>query len=164
MKYGGKALMSFMMIIISVGILVNSLKWPIRTALFPAIISIASFLLFGAELYIALSGKGESGQKGAATDVTFSEDIDRSIANRRAFEFFLWIVSFALLILLLGFSMAVPLFVFSYLKFYGKEKWGISLLLAGMSWGFFYGLFVWLLHTTIAEGLVFEGIRRLGIR
>jgi hypothetical protein len=74
-----------------------------------------------------------------------------------------WIVGFFLLILFLGFSIAVPLFVFSYMKIYGKEKWGISIFMSVLAWVFFYGLFIRLLNTPMMEGWLFRGLRLIGI-
>ena len=73
------------------------------------------------------------------------------------------IIGFFLFILFFGFSIAVPLFVFLYIKLYGKEKWVISVTMAVMSWFFFYGLFVWLLDTPFEEGLVLKVLKAIVI-
>lgn len=164
MRYSGKALMSFIVVLISIGVFVGALRWPIRTALFPIVTSVALFILSVAALCVTLLGKENKEKKGAAADVTFSEDVDTSVANRRALATFLWLIGFFFIIYFFGFNIAVPLFVFAYLKYYGGEKLGLSLLLAALTWVFFYGLFIQLLHTTMPDGLILQGISKLWIR
>jgi hypothetical protein len=55
-------------------------------------------------------------------------------------------------IVLLGFSISVPLFVFLYLKLQGKESWILSVVLAAVAWVFVYGLFDQLLHLPFPQG------------
>jgi Tripartite tricarboxylate transporter TctB family len=65
-------------------------------------------------------------------------------------ETWAWILGFYAIIHLVGFPLAVPLFVFSYTKVYGGG-WLLSALLAVVSWGFVYSLFDVLLHVPWPE-------------
>ena len=56
-------------------------------------------------------------------DFKLSEDVDKATAARRTLLTFGWIFGFFILILFFGFTIAIPLFVFLYLKIQGKEKW-----------------------------------------
>jgi len=56
-----------------------------------------------------------------------------------------WIVGFYLLIVTIGFPVAVPLFVLVYSKFYGAG-WALSTMLSAIAWGFVYGIFEKILH------------------
>ena len=94
-------------------------------------------------------------------DFQLSDDIDPAIANRRTLLAFGWVLGFFLLILLFGFTFAVPLVVFLFLKVQARERWGISLFLTGSSLVFFFGLFVWLLNIPFAEGWIVEGLKSL---
>ena len=96
-------------------------------------------------------------------DFQLSEDIDPALVTRRTLLSFAWIIGFFFLILFFGFIIAVPLMVFLFLKVQAKEKWGISLLLTGSAFVFFYGLFVWLLDTPFSEGWILGGLKMLGI-
>ena len=62
--------------------------------------------------------------------------------------------AFIVLVLLAGFPLAVPLFVFSYLRVQGAAGWGLSIGLAAASWGVFHGLFERLLHFPFEAGLI----------
>jgi Tripartite tricarboxylate transporter TctB family len=60
-------------------------------------------------------------------------------------EIWCWIVGFYLLIVSIGFPIAVPLFVLAYSKFYGAG-WALSTTLSVIAWGFVYGVFEKILH------------------
>ena len=76
---------------------------------------------------------------------------------------FVWIVAFFFLTILVGFHVAVPLFVFFYLKLEGKESWTLSLIVTAVTWGAFYGLFVWFLNVPFMDGWVQQGLKAVGI-
>jgi len=162
MRYSGAHLMSLCLMVISAGVVITALKWPFRAALFPVIIGISVFFMAIAELLLNLFGKNEMVVKEAAVDFSLSEGMDKALEIRRTLVIFAWIVGFFGLIIFFGFTIAVPLFVFLYLKLQGKEGWGISLIFSVSAWVFFYGLFIWLLNTPFQEGWVVEILRKVG--
>jgi len=162
-RFNGKNLMNLCLIGVSTGVIISAIKWPLKTALFPLVISISVLLMTTAELLMSLFGKEEGAKKGAAIDFKFSEDIDKTIVLRRTLTIFSWIVGFFFLIVIFGFSIGVALFVFLYLKIQGREKWGISIIMTFASWFFFWGLFIWLLNTPMMEGWLFGWLRAIGI-
>jgi len=155
--------MSLSMTVISAWVAITALRWPLKTALFPLVISIAVFLMTSVELLLSLFGKEEVAKKGAAVDFSFSEVVDKKVTFRRTLTIFSWIIGFFFMIVFFGFSIGVALFVFLYLKIQGKEKWGISIIMTLGSWFFFWGLFIWLLNTPMMEGWIFEWLRAIGI-
>ena len=163
MGFSGRALMSLSMALLSAGVVITALKWPFKTALFPVITGISVFLLAGVDFLQNLSAR-EKTRKGESTmDFKLSEDVDQSLAIRRTLLTSAWILGFFLTILFLGFSIAVPLMVFLYLKVQGKESWRLCLMLTGVAWVSFYGLFVWLLDIPFPEGWFFRALRALGL-
>jgi len=66
-----------------------------------------------------------------------------------------WIVGFFLAIWLLGFSITVPAMTLLYLRFYARERWTMTIVLTLAAWGFFYGLFEYLLHVPFPDGKIF---------
>lgn len=137
----------------SIYALYSTLHWPFRTALFPRVISIPLFFLAMTEMVISFYGGGKEKPR-TAIDFQMSTDIDPQVASRRTWIIFSWILGFFLSILLVGFPLAVPLFVFLYLKTAG-EKWLFSILMAALSWLFMEGLFDRLLHLPFPEGWLF---------
>jgi hypothetical protein len=57
----------------------------------------------------------------------------------------------------------VPLFVFCYLKLEGREGWLGTLIATFMTWGIFYGLFVWFLNVPFMEGLIQKAFTALSV-
>lgn len=161
MKISGKVLMSLSLLVVSAWMVITALKWPLKTSLFPVVIGIPVFSLAIFELYFSLSRK--EGKEGSRVDFKLSESTDQALANRRTISIFFWILGFFLLIVLVGFPIAVPLFFILFLNFYGKEKWRISLGMAALAYAFFFGLFIWLLNTPFQEGWVQKGLRVFGI-
>jgi hypothetical protein len=162
MRYRAKHLMNLCCVVIAVGVIITAIEWPFKTAFFPLMVSI--FLFFGAmaDLLLDVFGSKEAATKQGPVDFQLSEDIDPAVATRRTLLAFAWIIGFFLLILLFGFTIAVPLLVLLFLKVQAKEGWGISLLLTGSSLVFFFGLFVWLINIPFSEGWIFEGLKMLG--
>lgn len=127
--------------------------WPWKAALFPLVIGVPVFCLATAEaLWVLLGRIDPGGERGDTKDFQISRDLpDKEILKRTATATG-WIVGFFAAIVLLGFPVAVPLFVFLYLKLQGKEGWLFSAVFTAAVWLFFYGLFDRLLHLPFADG------------
>jgi hypothetical protein len=78
-----------------------------------------------------------------------------AVAKRRAITMFSWFFGFFFGIWLLGFSITIPLMVFTYLKIQSNEKWLLSLTLTAVAWVFFHTLFVRLLTLPFPDGMIF---------
>jgi len=75
-----------------------------------------------------------------------------SLARRTA-QITGWILGYFAALLLLGFSVAIPLMTLLYLKV-AKERWLVTLLLTLSAWGMYYGLFKYALHVPFPAGLL----------
>jgi len=131
-----------------------SLSWPLRAALFPRVIGIPLMALAVVEMLLGAFGT-EKQREGHAVDFELSKDIDPALARKRTTGLFLWVIAFMILILSVGFTIAVPLFVFLYMRFAGGERWGLTLAFTIISWLFIEGLFNRLLHIPFPEGWIF---------
>ena len=131
-----------------------SLHWPYRTALFPRVIGMPLLVLAMVEMLLTLLGP-EKQREGHAVDFELTRDVDPKVALWRTVAIFSWIFGFLALILLVGFPLGVPLFVFLYLKVAGEEGWLLALSLTALSWLFMEALFNRLLHLPFAEGWIF---------
>ena len=151
MRVKPSLLLSLFIMGLSAWAIFAAMAWPWKAALFPLVIGIPVFCLAGAEFVLALFRSGAEGQ---AMDFQLSEHLPKEVVVRRTLAIFSWILGFFFAILLLGFPIAIPLFVFLYLKFQGREGWLLSLLLTLMAWGFFYGLFERLLHLPFPAGWI----------
>jgi len=135
--------------------LVQTIGWPIKTSLYPRAVGIPLFLLAVAETLLSLR-RGEEKDDGEALDVALSQDVSPDVAARRTAAVIAWIGGFYVAIILIGFPRAIPLFVFGYLRIQGKESWALSILLAALAWLGFDLLFVRLLHTPFADGMLWR--------
>lgn len=132
-----------------------SLYWPFRTALFPRVIGVPLLALSLVEMLLCLVS-AEKAREGHAVDFEMTMDVDPLVARKRTLAIFSWTLGFMALILLFGFTLAVPLFVFLYLKLAGKEGWVLSLSMTALSWLTMEGLFNRLLHLPFPEGWLFS--------
>jgi hypothetical protein len=149
-KFSGKAFMSLNLMVIGAWITITALKWPIKTALFPVVVGVSTFSMALVDSCLYLFGKEENDQETNRSDFDLSEDIVR----RRTLSICFWILSFFLLIVLLGFPVAIPIFFIFYFKLSGKERWGTCLGLTAVTCGAFYVIFIWLFHFPFPQGWI----------
>jgi polyferredoxin len=119
--------------------------------LFPWVIGIPTVL-------VALSQFAKDVRGRKKTDETEAEarTVTPEVARKRTLIIIGWIVGCFLLIWLLGFSWAVPLTIFVYLKLAGRESWPITLTVTLCSWLFFFALFERMLNVPFPQGYLFE--------
>ncbi|MBI1893692.1 MAG: tripartite tricarboxylate transporter TctB family protein [Candidatus Rokubacteria bacterium] len=153
MRFSGRVLFSLALIAIAAYAIVSARQWPLKASLFPLVTGIPLLVLATAQLIADLLGKAESA-KGPALDLEFSAEVPPDVARHRTAAIFAWIAGFILLVLLLGFPLAVPVFVFAYLALQGGADWWLTLTLTAVAWGFFHGLFERLLHLPFEAGWV----------
>jgi hypothetical protein len=89
-----------------------------------------------------------------AKDFQLSAGVAPALARRRTAAAMGWLAGFLAAIVLLGFPLAVPLFMLLYLKLQGREGWAVSIALTAAVWALFYGLFDKLLHLPFPAGLL----------
>jgi TctA family transporter len=121
-----------------------------RAGLFPWAIGYPVLALAIAQLILELMGKGRKGGLEAEIEL----DLPKEVVRRRTVGILFWIFSFFFLIWFLGFSLAVPITTFLYLKVSG-EKWPITILFTAVLWAFFYGVFEYSLNIPFPEGWLF---------
>lgn len=129
----------------------SALAWPWKAALFPLVIGIPLFCLATAEVLWVLLGSAATTE---AVDFQLSRHLPQNVVLRRTVLAIGWILGFFAAILLLGFPLAVPLFVFLYLKIQGRERWTLSLIFTLVVWALFYALFERLLHLPFPRGWI----------
>ena len=114
--------------------------WPWKAALFPLAIGIPLFCLAAAEAILC-----------GIDRKTSEEPEQRGVALPWA-----WMLAFFALVVLLGFPVAVAVFVFAYLKLQARESWLLSAAYTLVLWAAFYGLVDRLLHLAFPAGGLLE--------
>jgi hypothetical protein len=141
-RLSGAALFSLVLAAVAAFAVYTALKWPPKAALFPLTMGIPLLALALVQTVVELRDPPAPGE------IT---------ARRRALVVFAWMGSFIALVVLAGFPIAVPLFVFSYLIIESREGWILSGALAAAAWGFFHLVFERLLHFPFEAGLLIGG-------
>jgi hypothetical protein len=139
-RLSGAALFSVGLAVVAAYAVYAALRWPPKAALFPLTMGIPLLVLAAAQTVIELRDPPAPGTPAGAL--------------RRALAVFAWMAMFIVLVLLAGFPVAVPVFVFFYLVMQSREKLGLSIVLAAAAWGAFHLLFVRLLHFPFDDGLI----------
>ena len=142
MRLSGAALFSLGLAFVAAYAVYAAMRWPPKAALFPLTMGIPLFALAAVQTLVELRepavGAGPLG---------------------RVVVVFAWMAAFIALVLLAGFPITVPLFVFFYLVAESREKLGVSLVLAAAAWGAFHLLFERLLHFPFEAGLIREWLQ-----
>jgi hypothetical protein len=138
-RLSGAALFGVGLAVVAAYAVYAALRWPPKAALFPLTMGIPLLVLALAQTLIELRDPPPPAAPAA---------------RRRTFVVFAWMVTFIVLVLLAGFPIAVPIFVFSYLVMESRERWGLSIALAAAAWGVFHLLFERLLHFPFETGLI----------
>ena len=139
--------------------LIEARGWSIQTALYPRVVATPLLILALVEAFLSLTEE-ESPEAAQTMDLTLSTSTTPALARRRTVTTFAWLAGFLAIVVLLGFSPAIPVFVFAYLKGQGKESWTASIVLAVTAWLVFFLLFVSLLHLPLPLGVIWQVINR----
>ncbi|MBI2853943.1 MAG: tripartite tricarboxylate transporter TctB family protein [Chloroflexi bacterium] len=119
----------------------------------PIIISGAVFILTGVALWKEIAANGV--QSTATKTVRDNESAERETKDSRAYLVGGgWIMAFALGIWLVGFLVAIPLFILTYMKRHGT-MWLISVAFAVLIPLIIYSVFQRVLHISLYQGLIF---------
>ena len=156
MKVRPQAIFSFIFLIFFIVFVYQAQDWRLQARLYPLAIGIPMVILAIIQVILDLKGVERKQRDDAApVDFQFTQTVEPKLARRRAIIMFGWLFGFFFSIWLLGFSITIPLMVFSYLKIQSNEKWTISIILTVTAWLFFYFLFVRLLNLPFPDGLIF---------
>lgn len=150
---------TFFLIAVFVGAIWWGWEWPYIAKLMPVYVAaIPGLLLAFLQLYRDATG-WEKKSKGAADkdidmDETHSGLADKQLELRRTLMFFGWFFLGAAGIWLVGIVITLPLLVFLYAYFDGREKLLTSLVMAGIAWSVISGLFEYMLEMRWPAGLL----------
>lgn len=133
--------------------------WPGIAKIMPVYVAaLPGLILVLVQLYRDATGwetRRGSGDGGIDMDETYEVKLEAKTELRRTLAFFAWLIAGALGIWLLGIVIALPLLIFLYALVQGKEKWFISLIMAGCAYALVWGLFEYMLETRWPPGILF---------
>ena len=141
MTLNGKLILAGLMLAIFTAMVASALTYPAKAAFVPLVIGIPGTVLcliqFGVELRHARQGVPPS-----------TRDV------RREWVMYGWIVGFVVAVVLLGFLVAAPIVLYSYLRFNAKEPHWVAGLIAAGGLALIYGVFEYTLEVSLFEGLL----------
>ncbi|HWP57915.1 MAG TPA: tripartite tricarboxylate transporter TctB family protein [Candidatus Acidoferrales bacterium] len=147
----GRAIFSWLLIALGCYVVAEASQWSFKARFFPLVIAIPFIILVAAHLLLEHFGAPET-TSGPAVDLELSAEVAPEVARRRVLALFSWIAGFIALVYLVSFPVAVPIFIFSYLRFQSSTGWLASIGATAATWGFFYFLFQRLLHLPFESG------------
>jgi hypothetical protein len=139
--------------VFAAGIL-DARAWPWKTAFFPMVVGIGGFVLAVIlSLWIGLRGGGSASDEAVPQGDIFLDDSLRSgEALKRTLVICAWILGIVAATWLVGQPIALPLFVFLYLKVGSGESWMVSLGLTVAVAIFLMGVFDNVIHVSWYDG------------
>jgi hypothetical protein len=112
--------------------------WPIRASII--IILLGSIGVLLALLQLRLDLKAARAEDTKILRPTFEVQAIEHQGRWGSLEIWAWLWGLFFAIHLIGFPIALPLFVFLYVKLYGGS-WLTAVLLTAITWGFLYGIY-----------------------
>jgi hypothetical protein len=167
MKLKGEFIFEVLILGVIIGFVFYSLSYSPTARLVPLVVGIPGIIFAVLQLIGSIPGVSKRLEKLSSTKDLFgtkgikpreeaqeSEEEAEKVSTP-AWIIFVWIVGFTGLIVLFGYLVAVPVLVFSFLKFRSEASWLYSILSAVGIEVVMYGGFVLLLNVFLYEGLVF---------
>jgi hypothetical protein len=143
MTLNAKIILSGLMLAIFGAMVATAFSYPAQAALVPLVIGVPGTVLCLIQLGVELRHAREStGAPAKQRDV------------RREWVMYGWIVGFVVTVTLLGFMLAAPIVLYSYLRFNAKESHWLSALIAVGGLALIWGVFEYTLGVDLFEGLL----------
>ena len=149
---------TLLLIVIFVAAIWWGWEWPYIAKLMPVYVAAMPGLLLAlVQLYRdASSWEARQARVGGSIDMDETHDVtvDKQTEIRRTLAFFAWFIGGALGIWLIGIVYSLPLLVFFYALFDGRENLRTSLVMGGCAYALVWGLFEYTLEMRWPPGLL----------
>ncbi len=159
MSVDGRVAMSLVMLAIFVSMVLMATAYPPDARLLPFVIgipgSVLALIQVGAEIADARRRAADAPQEaapGAENPAETASDVKQELVLLGT------LVGLVAAILLLGFWVAIPLFLVLFLRFHERESWTLTLALTGGAWITLYVVFDQLLGILVFEGFLFGAV------
>ena len=142
------------------GLVISATRWPFETSLFPLTIGIPILALalaqFGKDALALGNGAPPEGAvaQESIPDVPTDRSVPSHLVFKRAGGFYASTIGLYLLVMIVGFHVAVPIFLFAFLRFYARVSWTLVLVLTAGILLLMIGVFDQLLYVPWPESLI----------
>ena len=154
MKIRPQAIFSFLALVFFIVFVYQALEWRLQARLYPLAIGVPMIILAIIQVILDLKGVEGKQEDAAPVDIQFAQNVEPAVAFKRTVIIFTWFFGFFFGCWLIGFTITIPVIVFSYMYFHGKEKLWLSAILTVFAFVFYYSLFVRLLNLPFPDGLI----------
>lgn len=148
---------AFFLVLLAAAV-VTAWQWPFATRLFPLTIAIPVLVVAAAQFTKDAFFKDDADKDGESRERIRDIEVDRTVPTllvaQRAGTFYLCALGFLAAILLIGFKLAVPLFMVIYFRSFSRTGWTVTLILTGLLTGLVLGLFDAVLHVAWPDSLL----------
>ena len=162
MSVDGKVLMSLVMLAIFVAMVAIAATYPPDTRFLPFVIGIPGIVLAliqGASELIDSRRAAAPARRATLRETTAAKAeaiLEPPGDVRREIVLLAYLVGLAAAVLMLGFWLAIPLFVIAFLRFRERETWTLTLTLTASAWVMLYLVFDSVLGIIVHEGFLTE--------
>lgn len=126
-----------------------------QARLYPFVIGIPMIILAFIQVILDLKGiERKPDDNVTPMDFQATTTVEPELVFKRTVNIFSWFFGFFFGCLFVGFSTTIPIVVFSYMYFHGKEKLWLASTLTIIAFIFYYSLFVKLLNLPFPDGMV----------
>ncbi len=133
---------------------IDARDWVYQAKLFPLAIGIPTLCFMLWQLGLDLFTTSRTTGSVSYSDIKAGDSGDPATLTRRVAETFGWIAGLLGGVALLGFPVAIALFVFAYLFWSSHEKWWVATLTSAVLVGLLYFFFDSVLHVVWPEGVL----------
>lgn len=153
----------FFVVIFAIGV-ATARVWRWDTRLFPWTIGIPALILAAWQMIWDFRGgraqsSAEVKANEAVGDIPMDSSLSADVVKRRTLRAIAWIGAFLVSIWLVGFLVAIPIFVLLYLLFEARAGLGSAVLLACCTELFIWGIFDWVMNIAWPEAVLFSLFR-----
>jgi hypothetical protein len=124
--------------LVILGALFIAKDWPVRASIIILLLGGVGVILIVFQLLVDIKAMRTEGAQ--ITRPTFEVQAIEHQGRWGSLEIWAWLWGLFFAIHLIGFPIALPLFVFLYVKVYGGA-WLTAVLLTALTWGFLYGIY-----------------------
>jgi TctA family transporter len=134
-----------------------SRDWPMQTRMFPWTVGLSALAFCIIQLFLDLwraQSPASAEDASGIMDLPVDKDVPIKVVARRALAQFGWVLGLFGGIWLVGFLIAMPLYVLSYLKLQARENWRVTIFCTSLIVLLLFGLFHYILNIRWLEPII----------
>jgi len=155
MKDEQKAFMIFL-ISVMLGMTLLSLRFSPGSRMLPMVSGICASAIAAFLILMSFSPRTASWYGRLEKKSLFSAETMTNEERKKEVSIVAWFLGCSILIYLVGFMIAIPLFLFMFLKWRAKEGWVLSVVVPCVVAAVVYFAFIWILRVPLYKGVFFE--------